>query len=1218
MNPQHASTVAIENVEGSSPALFQLTRVSDGKSLAPVAIASPYEFPVAGRPESSLMRELRWYLEQFLDYPFHPETDHADMVLDALRAWGAEAFHVLFDQREAGGWIEGSSILQVRAADPRVLSWPWEALYDPKASSYVGHQRHMERQLVGLPEPPAVTALPKDRINILLVVCRPYRHDVGYRSIARPLIELIRSKKLPVHVDILRPPTFRQLREHLRQHPGYYHVLHFDGHGVYGDVNGDRRAQDALRRGYLIFENEEGEPDRKSGAELSALLRTHAVPLAVLNACQSAMVDEQAESAFASVATAFLQSGMYGVVAMAYSLYVSGAQVFLPEFYRCLFESGSVAEGVRAGRQQMLVEKKRMSARGPYPLEDWLLPVLYQQAPLNLTFAGQATVGSSESRLPQEVLEPPEALGFIGRDGPILELERALQHNAPCILVQGLSGVGKTTLARGFLHWIDETGGLDAALWFDFRSIHTAESVINRTGEAFCGENFGAKQNKLNLLADALHQVRVLIVWDNFESATQNLTDDDREGLRHFLDAIRKTRARVIMTSRSQEEWLAPEQRVKVPREGLGGLDGEERWEYCEAVLRELPLQVDRNNPDLKNLMDQLAGHPLAMRVVLSKMELMSAQKISEALRTNIAELGLNEQEEQGRLFGTLRFVEHGLPDQLRPIMSLITLHEAYLTTDLLGAMAHEADSDWTRQRVDQLLTELSNAGLVWYPASGACEIHPLLTSYLRSRGEAPEACQRAFAYVMAWFAEQLTEQEYPEQRVPFLLHGANLRLALQISKRLAIEQYVGALTQSLASFAKNSRNFGEAGALVTEHAEHAIAHGDREGEASAYHQLGNIAEDQGELATARVWYLKSLAISEKEGILRGAVAAYFQLGHVAQEHRDLAKALEWYRKALAISEKMGDLPATANAYRQMGTTALKQDDVATAHELYMKSRAIDEEEGNLTGLAVTYHQLGKIAQMQNELTGAKEWYLKSLNIEHKLGNLHGAALTYHNLGAIAADQRDYAKAREWYLESLTIKEQQGDWRGAAMTYHQLGIVSQQQHDFATAREWYLKSLAIAEKFDMSHYAISTYYNLGQLALEQRDFATARGWYLKVLAVEENHVNPHIVADAYGQLGVIAGEAGNFLESGQWLARAIAAFRQDLDQQGAERNIHNFLYGYRQASPAEKEKMKAAWMEASLGPLPEATDTEYSSVQAGRREKGFWKRLISHGRKAPD
>ena len=56
--------------------------------------------------------------------------------------------------------------------------------------------------------------------------------NVRYRSLARPLIELIHSHNLPAHVEVLRPPTFEQLRQHLRAKPSFYHVLHFDGHGA--------------------------------------------------------------------------------------------------------------------------------------------------------------------------------------------------------------------------------------------------------------------------------------------------------------------------------------------------------------------------------------------------------------------------------------------------------------------------------------------------------------------------------------------------------------------------------------------------------------------------------------------------------------------------------------------------------------------------------------------------------------------------------------------------------------------------------------------------------------------------------------------------------------------------------------------------------------------------------------------------------------------------
>src|ERR1019366_1672444 len=246
--------------------------------------------------------------------------------------------------------------------DPHSLSWPWEALFDPQ-HNYLAHERRIERRLNHLADPPALRALPKDRVNILLVVARAYKADVRYRSIARPLVELIQSRGLPAHVDVLRPPTFDQLREHLRAHPGYYHALHFDGHGAYGDGAG-RHSPHMLQgpQGRLVFEDANGEPDPKSARDLSALLHEYAVPAVVLHACQSGMLDTQAGDAFASVATALLQSGMRSVVAMAYSLYVSGAQVFLAAFYRRLFEAGSVAEAVRAGRQEMLAHKDRVCA----------------------------------------------------------------------------------------------------------------------------------------------------------------------------------------------------------------------------------------------------------------------------------------------------------------------------------------------------------------------------------------------------------------------------------------------------------------------------------------------------------------------------------------------------------------------------------------------------------------------------------------------------------------------------------------------------------------------------------------------------------------------------------------------------------------------------------------------------------------------------------------
>jgi len=434
---------------------------------------------------------------------------------------------MIFEARQKG---YQSLHLQISGDDSRILAWPWEALRDPSAGVFA-HICQIERRLNKTLDPlPLSQALPKDQVNILLITARPYKNDVQYRSVSRLLVELVEKYNLPASVHVLRPPTFENLREHLRQNSDFYHILHFDGHGAYGHVSPDAGSGFTFsgKEGCLVFEKEDGEADPVRADQLSTLLRDYAVPAVVLNACQSGMIDEQADDPFASVASSLLKSGVRSVVAMAWSLYVSGAQIFLPEFYKRLFETGSVAQAARAGRQKMFEKPERICSREKYPLQDWLVPVVYQQDPVDFSFAAEfkknAGTGKfklEDSQLPQEVQDEENPYGFIGRDGPILELERAMRAKPAGILVHGLGGVGKTTLARGFVQWLNSTQGLGkGCFWIAFNEIRCAEYVFNRMGEKIFGKDFAlaSSEQKMEALTRALKENQFVIIWDNFES----------------------------------------------------------------------------------------------------------------------------------------------------------------------------------------------------------------------------------------------------------------------------------------------------------------------------------------------------------------------------------------------------------------------------------------------------------------------------------------------------------------------------------------------------------------------------------------------------------------------------------------------------------------------------------------------------------------------------
>jgi hypothetical protein len=161
----------------------------DGKYAEEAVITAPEALQVEGRPDSNLSLDLRWYLEEFLDYPFPPRTEVAERVQASLKTSGEGAFEALFrsgrgrdfyhDAYRAG--LENLT-LKIASDDPRVLAWPWEACAIRRPSGALAGNC-MERQLSGQHDPLDLPAtLPRDRINILLITARPHEADVGFRG----------------------------------------------------------------------------------------------------------------------------------------------------------------------------------------------------------------------------------------------------------------------------------------------------------------------------------------------------------------------------------------------------------------------------------------------------------------------------------------------------------------------------------------------------------------------------------------------------------------------------------------------------------------------------------------------------------------------------------------------------------------------------------------------------------------------------------------------------------------------------------------------------------------------------------------------------------------------------------------------------------------------------------------------------------------------------
>jgi hypothetical protein len=470
--------------------------------------------------------ELRWYLEHYAVWPSPYFRDRARTVEENLVQWGQllhkAAMPVAHRENVLQAWARisgsagrrfsvhvdpaleaGTPATDVKAAQEAatlLLGLPWELLHDGDNYLFQGakptrvRRRLPNTRVLDVP----VVAAP---IRILLVTARPEDESCGYldhRASALPLVEAMESLPGLVQIHVLSPPTLPALRAELDRARGAkqpYHVVHFDGHGVYDRTVG---------LGGLCFEHPEdlGKLEQRRHVtvltnELGPLLRDHRIPLVFLEACQTA----QAEKASESVASELLKVGVASVVAMSHSVLVETARRFVEVFYQTLAEGKRVGDAMLAGQRQLKDDtfRGRIFGAGALRLEDWFVPVLFQEKDdpqLFKTMPARQTREDFQHRLAARLgdLPPVPATGFIGRSRELLALQRLLRQGSPAryAVVRGQGGEGKTALAAEFARWMVRSQQIHRAAFVSVETHGHQRAVVDALGKQVVNQAFSA------------------------------------------------------------------------------------------------------------------------------------------------------------------------------------------------------------------------------------------------------------------------------------------------------------------------------------------------------------------------------------------------------------------------------------------------------------------------------------------------------------------------------------------------------------------------------------------------------------------------------------------------------------------------------------------------------------------------------------------------------
>ena len=278
------------------------------------------------------------------------DSVNAEPARAVLDAWSADrrGRTAVHGQGGSEQLIAGTPPEKQKEADEAatlLLGLPWELIHDEHGYLFQGARPVRVRR--GLPNSDRQRAVATEPpIRVLLVSPRPEDQSAAYidhRISARPLVEALSRLGHLASLKLLETANLSGARKGTSAMPVSagepYHVVHFDGHGVY-----DRTHS----LGKLCFEDPsdldklEGRRSQLIDADrIARIVRDHRIPLFFLEACQTAQADRDPS---ASVAARLLESGVASVAAMSHSVLVETASRFISEFYRELLRGNGSAK----------------------------------------------------------------------------------------------------------------------------------------------------------------------------------------------------------------------------------------------------------------------------------------------------------------------------------------------------------------------------------------------------------------------------------------------------------------------------------------------------------------------------------------------------------------------------------------------------------------------------------------------------------------------------------------------------------------------------------------------------------------------------------------------------------------------------------------------------------------------------------------------------------
>ncbi|MBU6997664.1 MAG: tetratricopeptide repeat protein [Theionarchaea archaeon] len=716
----------------------------------------------------------------------------------------------------------------------------------------------------------------------------------------------------------------------------------------------------------------------------------------------------------------------------------------------------------------------------------------------------------------------PEPTTFIDRHQQLEVLD-----TFSFVVVTGIAGIGKTTLASYYAHLLKERG--KKVFWHSFSELDSVPYVVKKLATFMASLNHPELLDYLKSDGSDMRVIAAFLMEGMGDERTAFFFDDYHlvmtEPMNELFGSLKGCRGKICIVSRYRPPFVTAFDDVSEIR--LGEMD----IASTREMLNKKGYHVQAES--VERIWEKTGGHPLAVELLCQAASGEDSRLAMEEIPSSDVETFLWDEiyaqlspEEQRMLMILSIFMNPVAAAEVEPLCPFP--HVRTVLRQLMKKnLIRRVDSKYIHHAVTRSFCQ----SLLYDAESLHCEAADVCL-----QRETPASIMEAVYHLVAGDMHDRAAQVILDYYDMLINEGYSESL-LELLEELKAPEYRHQLTEVEGEVHMLSGEYDTAIACYT-----SIVRESSPGHSSLYRKLGEVYERKREYQKARSYLEKGLSLAGSDLLEQGKIQV--QLGTVHAALSEVGEALTCCENATECFLVSGYQKGLAQAYTEMGKI-YRFSNTEKALELLSTSLEISQSIGDFREAASTLSTIGIVLYERGQTDKAVSYFEKSLSISEQIGDMVGIARCCNNIGVKYGLEWNWAQAMKYYVKTLVICQKIGDKKGIAFSYSNLGRAYSYLGSPAKALDYFFAALTLREELSERVEIAFLYYNIGLTYEEVSDFGRAMHWYERSLALREEVGHTLGIAYSCASMGKLLGRLEQYEKALRFLSRAQSIHEQE-------------------------------------------------------------------------